>query len=293
MGTFAWSSAVWTIVLILLVGLSSGVPTTQKDAVGDAVRQAAEKAVKEGKHEDAVVLLTKLVEAAGAKYQDWLMLGRANEKLNHNREAIAAYRKVLEVVPEMTDKRDERSARTEARQRLTTLDVMGGKVEQFAKDTEKKVLDIIRDADKAQDWETAGRLMKLYVELRQIRGDTQVVYFEVQANKAMQRTGFAVVQGRAYRIRALGRWRLSPRIECTADGTSQVPAGFHGPAGALLVGVVKSATEYKNSKAGSDVTWVAPLSGELLFTINDQKIGDPAGKEKYTGSLHVLIERVD
>ncbi|MCE9545318.1 MAG: hypothetical protein K8T25_07355 [Planctomycetia bacterium] len=267
-------------------------PTT-KDAATDVLRQAAEKAVKDGKYGDAVALLTKITEGEAGRYQDYMLLGKANEKLGKEREAAAAYRNVVEVLPESPEKREERVARIEAKQKLATLDVIGRKIDVFTKDAEKKVSDLIRDADKAGDWDAAGRLLKLYVELRHARGDAQVAYCEVQANKAMQPVGFSVVQGKSYRVRALGRWRLSPRIECNADGTNQMPAAFYGPTGALLINVVKSPPEYKITKVGSDVTWAAPLSGGVWFTISDTKIGDPAGKDAYSGSLHVLIERVD
>lgn len=279
---------------ICLAPLVSAAPTT-KDAVTEALRQAAEKAIKDGKHEDAVSVLTKIIEGDWAKYQDYLLLGRSCEKLNKNREAVAAYRKVLDLVSESSDKREERSARTEAKQKLNTLNVMQGKIDQFAKDTEKKIWDLIKEADKLKDWDAAGHLMKNYVAVRQIRGGGESVqYCQVAAEKAWQGFGYdKVTQGKTYRIRAVGRWKLSAKLECSPDGAETLPANNNGPVGCLLLLVSKSPQEYRYIRVGSEVTFVAPLSGQFLFVCNEGKASDASGKDDNTGFVHVVIEELD
>ena len=266
---------------------------TTKDAATDALRQAAEKAMKDGKFDDAVSLLTKVVDEGNPGFQDFLMLAKSQEKLKHEREAAAAYRKVTELTSDSSEKRDERAAHREAKQKLATLDVIGGKIDVLLKETEKKLGDLVKDAEKAGDWAALGKALKLSAAMRQARGDEQVYYVEVVANKAYQRLEYKAVAGKKYRIRAVGRWRLSAKVECGPEGLKGPPPNSFGPAGALIMMVAQDKDTYKQILVGSDLAWTAPLSGILSFVINEDKLWEAAGKEDNEGSMHVLIERLD
>lgn len=272
-------------------GVLSAAPTTQ-NAVADAGRQAAEKAVRDGKHEEAIALLTKIIDEGNAKYQDYLMLGRSQEKLKHEREAAAAYRKVVELASDSSDKREERAAHREAKQKLATLDVIGAKIDALMKETEKKLLDLLREADKAGDWDSAGRLFKFYAALRNSRGDS-VASAEVMANKSYQECNYKMMEGKTYRIRAVGRWKLSPKAECGPDGSTIVPANGYGPAGALLLVLWVETKPLIVVNVGSDRTLTCPMSASVRLVINEDKIWQPAGKEDNSGSVQVVIERLD
>lgn len=275
----------WTTVAI-------AAPATQKDAV-DPVRQAAEKAIKEGKLDDAIEMFSKLGEEGHATYQDYQQLAKAHEKLRHEREAAAAYRRVLELTSDTSDKREERAAYREAKQKVATLNTVGTKIDAFAKDTEKRAMDLLKEAEKGGDWEAVGKLLKLVVALRDDEAGGSIQYVQVVANKSYQQANYKMVEGKTYRIRAAGRWKLAPRVECGPEGVRNMIGPGSNNAGALVMLVTQGKDNFKVVKVGNDLTWAATISGEVSFVINEEKLWELAGKEDNSGSLHVLIERID
>lgn len=280
------------VLLLAIASIAAAAPTSQPDAVDDAVRQGAEKAMRDGKHAEAATLISKVIEGAGARWQDYQLLARASEKLKQDREAAVAYRKVVELTSDTSERREERAAYREATLRLRTLDVLGGKVETLVKDTQKQVNDLLKDAEKAGDWDILGKLLKLLATLKKTQGE-DCAYFEVKANKSYQNSGFRMQQGKTYRIRAAGRWTLSPKVECGPDGVKSPTNSPLGSQGTLLVLVSQDKDNYKLLKVGSDLTWSATISGVALFVINEDKFWEPAGKEDNSGSMHLLIERIE
>ncbi len=275
------------LVLLGLAAAAAPLAAAKGDAVLDAKRKAAEQLLREGKPADAVTLLMEITAADGAGWKDFLLLARANDKLKRDRDTAAAYRKVAELIGPRPKGPEERTARNESDQRLAVLDVMHRKIDDVVKDFEKRIQELGKESEKAQDWDAVGRLMALQVGIRKAEGATGLGYFAVSANKTWQPSEIMVRKGLVYRVRAVGKWRIAPGVTCTADG---IPDGTRTSRGSLACFVRNPAGVAQVSQLGTNLEWTAPETGNMWFGINDGHPNEVEGKEDNAGTMQVYVE---
>lgn len=254
------------------------------DAVVDAKRRAATDLMRDGKAIEAVALIQEVIGVEPGNYKDHLLLGRAYDKLNKSSDAVRAYRATLAKLPPTAGGPDERMARAEAERRLKILDQMTAKV-RLAEEEFLKKLDLLeREAISARDIRAVDLVFRLKAGVYRGGGRTDAGGIEVLAAGEWQDSGVVVVKGRQYRIRAVGTWDLGPISSCTGDGLPDASTGT----------VRKGALLSKLGNFGSDPltsasigTFTAPETGSVCFI---SAAADRAQRQKYSGSLFVLIE---
>ena len=88
-------------VVLILIAVSVLIPIVRtygsNSTVLDAKRDAAKKIAKDGKTVDAISLWKEIIADPGHDARDYLNLARLEDKLGHNSETKAAYRKFLEL----------------------------------------------------------------------------------------------------------------------------------------------------------------------------------------------------
>ncbi len=267
----------------MLAVLISAAPAADKGL--DAKRKAAAQSVRAGNLPDALVFLSEVAASPDATYQDQLALGRVLDKLGRPRDAAETYRKVLEVTFEASRDTDERAARAEAERRLRVLDPLWDKV-RMARDRFFKDLDALeREAESTGNDAAAEQLCRLRGALLHAENNSSFGALVLPASAAnYYPTGFKMIAGQTYRIRARGKWRMSqgPDGESTADGNPKIRTGSFCEG--QLLGLLDSTLP--NFHFGADVEFVAPSTA--ILGLGHFESGNAADN---SGSLRVFIER--
>jgi hypothetical protein len=178
---------------------------------------------------------------------------------------------------------DERSARQECDKRLKVLDAQIAKIRALEEDALKRLNVLEREAIAARDEPALRRVFRFKGGIYASRRDTRAAGFEIRGSEGYVSSGVVVEPGRIYRIRAIGRVRLTPAVECTADGTDAVKPIGETPAGMLLATNPGFPDHFR---IGVNCRFEPKRKGELHFLIMD------GGLERLdnTGGFTVLIE---
>lgn len=268
-------------VILSLLLLVLAPAARASDAVTEAKRRAASELMRDGKVAEAIALTQEVVKADAANYRDHLLLGRAYDKLNKGSEAVASYRRVLDLL----GPNDDRAVRAEVERRLKILDAQMIKI-QAAEDELLKKLDALeREAIAARDSRAVERIWKLKGGVWSAQGLKDRACCEILAAAEWQTCGLSIIKGRTYRIRAVGEWDITPGLHCTAEGVSDRPSGGAGAYGSLIARVESAPDPIA---VGSNATFIAPVSGRLLFIT---AMPTRAEREKNSGSVTVMIQR--
>jgi hypothetical protein len=225
------------------------------------------------------------VDAKGgsAQYKEVLTLARGYDKAGRTSEAVEAYRKLLDVTPADSSAYEIRSVRAEAEKRLKALDRVSGKVDALIEEIMKKIDPLEKEAISVKNATAFVKLARLKVGLLRAQGLVDVCVADVNAKGGWQATGIVLRKGQTYRVRAAGTWRVSQTDGgvCGADGTDSLPS-FDNQKIGTLGGAVEGAPRWL--PLGSNVTFVAPVSGQLLLACHDPK------KDDNSGVLQVIVE---
>lgn len=273
--------------IVVLVGLAAGVflgagaPPQESAALLEAKRRAAGDLLREGKTTEAVALLAEVVRVDKGNFKDQLLLARAYDKLNKTAEATEAYRHASELLTAPATPED-RAARGEIDRRLKVLDAQMIKVRGAEEEFLKK-LDIL-EREVSRDPGAMNRLLRLRAAIYRTQDRRDRGGCEVLATLSWQDSGMSVVAGRTYRVRAAGTCQLTPQVDCTPDGTKQLPPNSQGPRGMLVACIggspcfpIGSAARFKATDNGAlrflvnhDVS-TKPLSGTVTVVIDEEQ----------------------
>ncbi|MEZ0264000.1 MAG: tol-pal system YbgF family protein [Phycisphaerae bacterium] len=282
----------WLVVVVsvaLALALAGGV-RAGGDAVVDAKRRAAAEMLRANKPADAVALLREVITATGGKdWRDQLALARCHDKLGATDEAVQAYQRVLAMVPADAKAADERAARAEADRRVKVLDPNAGKVEKAVAEFAKRLDGLDKEFRAAKDARGQARVVRLRAALTAAgfgEGAGAPRGFEVRADGQWQDTGIQLVAGKRYRIRALGKWRVSPAVECDSEGDKSRPRNEWGHPGALLM---QTGGSPAYAAVPAETTFTAPAAMTLTVTMNE---GGEQKKDN-SGSINLVVEPLD
>ena len=274
------------VLMAATIGMLCLIARAGSDAVLDAKRDAAAKVAKEGKYGDAITLLDEVASADGTRYQDFLQLARYHEKLTHQREAIANYRKALSLIVGGQKDRMDAQARAECEKRIKVLDAAGAKIEATVQDLIARVDVLGREASASNNPEAIERVFRLKGALLRCEGGPNVGFTEVLPIAGYQSSGFMVSAGQKYHILARGKWRplASQDRMCGAAGVNDGKGAANPPG--ILMGVFPNGG---GGPLGEERTFTAPVNGEITFYMQGatEKSYDPK-----LGMVYVLIERV-
>lgn len=252
------------------------------DAVTDAKRHAADQLIKEGKTADAIALLKEVIKVESENFKDHLSLARAYDKLNQPTQAVAAYRRVAELL----GPNDDRQVRNEVERRLKILDAQIIKIQGAEEEFLKKLDALEREAIAAKDARSVERIWKLKGGVWLAQGRKEQAVCDVLAAAEWQTGGLTVIKGRSYRIRAVGEWEITPGgLHCTADGVNYRPSGGPGAYGSLIARVE---TGGETILVGTNTSFIASATGRLIFI---SAMPTRAEREKNSGYLTVMIQR--
>ena len=274
MSSYRMGGVILSVLLLVLAPAARSA-----DAVTDAKRRAASELMRDGKVTEAIALTQEVVKADASNYRDHLLLGRAYDKLNKSSEAVAAYRRVAELL----GPNDDRSIRAEVERRLKILDVQNAKIQTLEDEFLKKLDALEREAIAAKDMAAVRRVFRLKAGIYKASERRDRVGVEVNAAESWQDGGIVLQAGRTYRIRAAGVYRIHAGVDCTPDGTSAYPENFQGRNG-MLVGKVDGSAV---SQIGSSGRMTPDRTGRLIFLLNTTM----AEKADSSGSVTVLVER--
>ena len=292
-----WISSGMLLVLLLsmamLIFASINAPqqvwAASSDAVVDAKRKAAAQLLKDGKFADAISLYNEVVQADPAVFTDHLQLARAHDKLNHSAESIAAYKKVLDLIPITTTNADERAAKSEAERKAKVVavrDTVSGKIETTADEYVKKLDLLEREAISTRNLAALTKIFRLKGSTWVAMGYKDRGYLEVVANLQWQKTNVEVRQGQVYRVRAAGTWTVyaaNPApSDLTANGLGK--KNHTGYISGSLLGQVNG----KQFQLGEDATFTAPANGVLELMEEELNHQD---RIRNKGSIAVLISQ--
>ncbi len=280
----------WSLILIsALVGLLTMtwcVPSASAagDAVADAKRKAAQQLAFDGKDKEAISILSEVTAGGGGTFKDYQMLGRLYDKTNQATQAVAAYRKVLELA-DSSKSVDERAARVEAERKVKTQDTFTEKLDTAEQEFLKKLDGMEKEADAAKNSAAVEKIWRLRGNLIRGEGRDDRSYFEVAAQPLWVPTGFNVIAGHRYVCRTHGTWRTGagPETECSALGFKGANNGTL-PLGCLGVNIDNRERLNAADPAGFKPT----VSGPLFFYMN---VGVDYAKS--SGMIQVIIERKD
>jgi tetratricopeptide (TPR) repeat protein len=266
------------ILSVLLVVLATPAARAA-DAVTEAKRRAASELMRDGKLAEAVALTQEVVKADPANYRDHLLLGRAYDKLNKSSEAVASYRRVLELL----GPNDDRAVRAEVERRLKVLDVQTAKIQALEEEFFKKLDALEREAIAAKDTPAVRRVFRLKSGIYKASERRDRVGVEINAAESWQDGGIILQAGRTYRIRAVGVYQIHAGVDCTPDGTKAYPETAHGVAG-MLVGKLDGTAV---SQLGSSGRMTPDRTGRLYLLLNTTM----PDKADSSGSVTVLVEQ--
>jgi tetratricopeptide (TPR) repeat protein len=265
------------VILSILLVLAA--VARASDAVTEAKRRAASELTRDGKLAEAIALTQEVVKVDPTNYRDYLLLGRAYDKLNKSSEAVAAYRHVSELLGPS----DDRAVRAEIERRLKVLDVQNAKVQAVEEEFLKKVEALEREAIVAKDMTAVRRIFRLKAGIYQASERRERAGVEVNAAERWQDGGIVVQAGRTYRIRAAGVYHVHAGVDCTPDGTQAYPENYQGRNG-ILVGKVEGSAV---SQIGSSGRMTPDRTGRLYLLLNTTM----AEKADSSGSVTVLVEQ--
>lgn len=277
----------------LLVGLALiacvAIPAlAASDAIVEAKRRAANDLIRSNKTADGIALLREVVALDDKNFRDFLALARAHDKLNATADALAAYRKVLALVPVDAKLPEERSARGEAERRVKVLDQQSAKIDAAVEEALRKLIALEKEAETARATSSAERLYRIHAAILQADARPDRGGAEVPATRfEWTNTNFNVQKGKSYHVVCKGMWRLGPRPtdECSADGLPN--REYNGrPLGTIVASISGGASEF--TALGRDSTFVAPTTGLLI--VNCWEKGED--KKDNSGSIFLLIDEV-
>lgn len=278
------------VLLALSVMLLPAVCSAQTtEGALDAKRKAGAQFVRDGKLQEALVMLAEVAESSDAGYRDHLALARVCDKLNRTKNAADAYRKVLSTTSDSTRNSEERTARAEAERRLKAIDPVSEKIRLARQRMLKEAEELLREADASRSDAAIEQAFRLYCSMVAAEPNSGVLAMVVPMKVGpghSNSTGMPVVAGQVYRCRARGTWRVGPTpdTECNANGLEK--RNEYGPIGMLVLSVDGRAP-YLQPGTDSEVT--IPRNGVLYIGPN---VPD-SSRVQGSGSLFVLIERKD
>jgi hypothetical protein len=274
-------------LLLAAIALHHVASAGPSDVVLDAKRKAAAQLLRDGKVTDAMTILTEVIAADDTLYSDHLLMAHAQDKLGDSAEALAEYRRVLELLSPNPANPDERKARQEADKRVKQADPMAAKIDLAVDDYLRKLDALEREAIAGRNMAALGRIFRLRGMTWQAERVKDRVVAEVAAKGDWQLAGLELRGGQTYHVRAAGTWRVRPGgagalVECTAGGPTQ----NRKPAYAGVCGQLMGMVDGKQFGLGEDKVFTAPTSGPLQMIEIENNSGDRANNK---GSLQVMI----
>lgn len=274
-------------LLLAAIAVRHAASAGPSDVVLEAKRKAAAQLLHDGKVTDAMTLLTEVTAVDDTLYSDHLLMAHAQEKLGDSAEALAEYRRVLELLSPNPANPDERKARQEADKKVKQADPMAAKIDVAVDDYLRKLDALEREAVAGRNMAALGRVFRLRGMTWQAERVKDRAVAEVLARGGWQPVALDVRGGQTYRVRAAGTWRVrpggvGPLIECTADG----PAQNRKPSYSGVCGQLMGMVDGKLFMLGEDKVFTAPTSGPLQLIETENNTADRANNK---GALQVMI----
>src|SRR5438874_5295603 len=271
-------------LLIASVALGSIAQVRGADVVVDAKRRAASQLMRDGKVNEAVLLINEVIKGDTTNYHDYLLLARAYDKLNKATDAVESYNHVLDLLANSAGNAEERQVKTEADKRIKVLDAQGIKIRSAEDEFIKKLDGLEREAIAARDIAAVRRIFRLKAGIYKAGGRRDRIGVEIVMAHGWQNTDFVVKAGVTYRIRAAGIFEIHPGLESTADGVGTQSANGVGVLG-MLIAQVEGKSGY--IKLGSSGRLTPEQTGSLMLLLNSTQ----AEEVMSSGGVTVLIEQ--
>jgi hypothetical protein len=273
-----------TIAVFLCAVALSAVPTVRgDDSLVEAERRTIATLIRNGDLAHAAAVCKELLTKDPTHYQDHLTLAHIDEKLGKPTESLAEYETVLDLVPEIPQDSNQRSARAEADRRVRSLDPTAEKLQVAISDFDKKLQSLERAARESSDRAGIVRIERLRNELAELSPKRRHIVVNVPADAPWFDTGFTVISGEEYAVVAVGEWATSKDADSPSDAGGRADEHYgEFPLCALLGGIVPNHAFLLGTRA----TFIASDTGFLKLSMNAPQDGS---RKAARGSQRVYI----